>query len=58
MSEVKAHVLAILLESLSTIPNCLPDCQIADHWTSEDILIHDLIQLAVAPIMTQTNSGT
>ena len=58
-SEVKARVLAILLDSLSTKApvHCLPDCQTSDHWTSEDILIHDLIQIAVAPIMTQTDSS-
>ena len=53
-NDLKAKVIAILIELIpfkSTID------ELADHWTTEDKLIDDLIKLGLKSVMNQSNSG-
>lgn len=56
-TDLKAKVIAILIELLPHKSPPIDDSELADHWTAEDKLIDDLIKLGLKSVMVQSNSG-
>ena len=56
-SDLKAQVIAILIEFLPHKSHPIDDNELADHWTAEDKLIDNVITVGLKPVMKKSSSG-